>query len=201
MGRWSVCSRSHSPEKRPLCIHPHPQCGHWEMKRSRCRWSSCSQPVLSLSRVPQAEQGRHLLHHGASLRHQPLLRGQLPAQPAPPCLLRPCSPAGRSLPGSQHLPGTVGPGDALGMGEVRTGGNQWGGSVGTHWAFPRGLGLSPTHGRPSARSGPVALPTEPPFWPTAPTTTSCMGSLKRTRKGRPLPRPTPGAWLGVACVA
>ncbi|XP_023497920.2 natural resistance-associated macrophage protein 1 isoform X1 [Equus caballus] len=53
----------------------------------------------------EAEQDRHFLHHGAGLCHQSLLRGQLPAQPPPPCLLRPRSPAGRGLPVPHHLPG------------------------------------------------------------------------------------------------
>ncbi|XP_070345834.1 natural resistance-associated macrophage protein 1 isoform X2 [Equus asinus] len=52
-----------------------------------------------------AEQDRHFLHHGAGLCHQSLLRGQLPAQPPPPRLLRPRSPAGRGLPVPHHLPG------------------------------------------------------------------------------------------------
>ncbi|XP_049470851.1 natural resistance-associated macrophage protein 1 isoform X1 [Panthera uncia] len=62
-------------------------------------------PGLSFPPFPQAEQGHHILHHGADLCHQPLLRDHLPAQPPPPCLLRPCSPAGCGLPGPHHLPG------------------------------------------------------------------------------------------------
>lgn len=46
---------------------------------------------------------------------------------------------------------------------------------------------------PSSRSGPVASPTEPPCWLTAPTSTSCMGFQKRgIRKGGPLDETT---WL------
>ncbi|XP_012657672.1 natural resistance-associated macrophage protein 1 isoform X3 [Otolemur garnettii] len=43
-------------------------------------------------------------------------------------------------------------------------------------------------------SGPVALSMEPPFWPTAPTNTSCMDSQKG-RKERPLDEPPSKAWM------
>lgn len=61
-----------------------------------------------------------------------------------------------------------------------------------------GLGLpqrSCSHNHPSPRSGPVSLPTEPPDWRTAPTTTSCMGFLKRSRRGSPLDELPPGPGL------
>ncbi|XP_034511058.1 natural resistance-associated macrophage protein 1 isoform X2 [Ailuropoda melanoleuca] len=58
------------------------------------------------------------------------------------------------------------------------------------------LGLTTylTHGRPSPRSGPVSLPMEPPFWPTAPINTSYMGFLKR-RGGQSLDELPPRARL------
>lgn len=83
------------------------------------------QPILSLPLVPKGEQGLHFFHHGAHLCHQPLLCGQLLAQPTPPCLLQPCGTAGCSLPGPHHLPGTVGSAGALGMGEARRRDNRW----------------------------------------------------------------------------
>ncbi|XP_023397317.1 natural resistance-associated macrophage protein 1 isoform X3 [Loxodonta africana] len=61
--------------------------------------------LLNVLQSLLAEQGHHLIHHGAYLRHQPLLRGQLSAQSPPPCLLWSCSCGGRSLPGPYHLPG------------------------------------------------------------------------------------------------
>uniref|UniRef100_F6WUH2 Natural resistance-associated macrophage protein 1 n=1 Tax=Equus caballus TaxID=9796 RepID=F6WUH2_HORSE len=61
--------------------------------------------LLNVLQSLLAEQDRHFLHHGAGLCHQSLLRGQLPAQPPPPRLLRPRSPAGRGLPVPHHLPG------------------------------------------------------------------------------------------------
>ncbi|XP_040496578.1 natural resistance-associated macrophage protein 1 isoform X1 [Ursus maritimus] len=80
-----------------------------EFANSRLAWGSGekeeTQGVLSLLPAPQAEQGHHILHHGADLCHQPLLRGHLPAQPSPPGLLRPCSSAGCCLPGPHHLSG------------------------------------------------------------------------------------------------
>ncbi|XP_066882969.1 natural resistance-associated macrophage protein 1 isoform X2 [Kogia breviceps] len=41
--------------------------------------------------------------------------------------------------------------------------------------------------------GPVSSPMEPPFWPTVPTNTFCMGFLKRIRR-RPLDELPPRAW-------
>ncbi|XP_036988187.2 natural resistance-associated macrophage protein 1 isoform X2 [Artibeus jamaicensis] len=61
--------------------------------------------LLNVLQSLLAKQGHHFFNHGTDLCHQPLLRGQLPAQPPPPRLLQPCSPAGSSLPGPHHLPG------------------------------------------------------------------------------------------------
>lgn len=162
-----------------LCRSPHSSCpcsrlavGTEEKEKM--------QPALCFPPVPQAKQGHHFLHHGTGLCHQPLLCDQLPAQPPPPCLLRSCSPAGRGLPGSHHLSGTVGSAGALETAEATDGGR------GNGLGLPHRSYSLPTHDCLSPRSGPVLLPMEPPCWPTAPTNTSCTGFLKRSRRGSPL---------------
>ncbi|XP_013375330.1 PREDICTED: natural resistance-associated macrophage protein 1 isoform X5 [Chinchilla lanigera] len=76
----SLCCAAH------LDVHQHAGC-----HAGVCQWP--------------AKQGGHLLHHGPGPRHQPLLRGQLPAQPSPPCLLWSRGGAGCSLPGPHCLLG------------------------------------------------------------------------------------------------
>ncbi|XP_036885008.1 natural resistance-associated macrophage protein 1 isoform X3 [Sturnira hondurensis] len=61
--------------------------------------------LLNVLQSLLAKQDHHFFNHGTDLCHQPLLCGQLPAQPPPPCLLQPCSPAWGGLPGPHHLPG------------------------------------------------------------------------------------------------
>ena len=186
-----VCSRSHSPEKLAwLPLHyPHP-C----FRLAQGAGGELMQPVLSFPPVLQAKQDHYFFNHGTDLCHQPLLCGQLPAQPPPPGLLQPCSPAGCSLSGPHHLPGTVGSAGAFGMGRARRGDIRWRQGVG-------GLGLPQrgcSHNHPFPRSGPVPLPTEPPCWPTAPTNTSCTVFLqRRRRRGSLLHELSPGPGWGL----
>ena len=132
-GAWraqeTVVGKGSAPDptaqKKWLCVSPHSPHPSSRLALGSGDKEEEMGPVLSFPPFPQAEQGHHILHHGADLCHQPLLRDHLPAQPPPPCLLRPCSPAGCGLPGPHHLPGTVGPEGALGMGEAKKGGNRW----------------------------------------------------------------------------
>ncbi|XP_027631106.1 natural resistance-associated macrophage protein 1 isoform X5 [Tupaia chinensis] len=61
--------------------------------------------LLNVLQSLLAEQDHHFLHYGPDLCHQPLLRGQLPAQHPTPRLLHPRCPAGRCLPVPHCLPG------------------------------------------------------------------------------------------------
>lgn len=106
---------------------------------------------LSLPLLPKGEQGHHFLHHAAGLCHQLLLSGQLPAQPPPPRLLRPCSTTGCHLPGPHHLPGTVVSAGDLGMGAARRGDHRWRAGEGGY-----------TGASPKVLSSPLLMAASPP---------------------------------------
>ncbi|XP_027631103.1 natural resistance-associated macrophage protein 1 isoform X3 [Tupaia chinensis] len=96
------CPSSRSPACPPSCTSSPMAAPGWLWERWSRKPSCPASPELP---CPQAEQDHHFLHYGPDLCHQPLLRGQLPAQHPTPRLLHPRCPAGRCLPVPHCLPG------------------------------------------------------------------------------------------------